>query len=96
MTKTMYGSKYHIEFLKEVVHKHMQNMPSPIKERIRHVIEDRLTVNPMELGKPLRYSLQGHRCLRIGNYRVIYRIKPKQHAILIVAIKHRKDAYRTH
>lgn len=31
--------------------------------------------------------------LRIGNYRVIYQIDEQNHKIIIVAIKHRSEAY---
>jgi lipocalin len=45
------------------------------KGRLR-AIKTKLTTHPFELGKPLRYSLRGARRLRIGDYRVIYRIEP--------------------
>ncbi|MES2504791.1 MAG: type II toxin-antitoxin system RelE/ParE family toxin [Myxococcota bacterium] len=47
----------------------------------------------MGLGKPLRYSLKGHRRLRVGDYRVVYRIEPQNQTVVIIAIKHRKDIY---
>jgi mRNA-degrading endonuclease RelE of RelBE toxin-antitoxin system len=50
-------------------------------------------VDPIGLGKPLRYSLKGHRRIRIGDYRIVYRVEPKSRTVLIVAIKHRKDIY---
>jgi mRNA-degrading endonuclease RelE of RelBE toxin-antitoxin system len=31
--------------------------------------------------------------LRVGDYRVIYRIDPAHKTVMIVAIKHRKDIY---
>lgn len=48
-------------------------------------------VDPITSGKPLRYNLKGHRCLRVSDYRVIYRIENK--SVIIIAIKHRKDIY---
>ncbi|MBW1756443.1 MAG: type II toxin-antitoxin system RelE/ParE family toxin [Deltaproteobacteria bacterium] len=55
-------------------------------------IETKLTTHPFELGKPLRYSLRGARRLRVGDYRVIYRIEPPD-AVLVVKIGHRREVY---
>jgi len=66
-------------------------IPGNIKETIRRAIEERLLSNPVLFGQPLRQSLKGHRKLRIGNYRVIYRIKGSE--IIILKIGHRKEVY---
>jgi mRNA-degrading endonuclease RelE of RelBE toxin-antitoxin system len=58
---------------------------------IKQAIEERLMVDPIGFGKPLRYSLKGLRRLRVGDYRVMYQVKGK--TVTIVAIKHRKDVY---
>lgn len=50
-------------------------------------------VDPIGFGKPLRYSLKGHRRLRVSDYRIVYRIEPEIKTVIIVAIKHRKDIY---
>ena len=68
-------------------------LPSTIKARIKHAIEERLMVDPIGFGKPLRYSLKGYRRLRVGDYRVIYCIKADLNIVIVVAIKHRKDVY---
>ena len=84
---------YQIRYLDEVVNKHIPSLPSAIKTIIKRAIEDRLTLDPISYGKPLRYSLKGHRRLRVGDYRIVYRIQPTTQSVLIVAIKHRKDVY---
>jgi len=66
-------------------------IPANIKERIRKAIETRLLIDPVNYGLPLRKSLQGHRKLRVGDYRVIYRIDDKK--IIILKIGHRRDVY---
>jgi len=43
-------------------------------------------LDPIGFGKPLRYSLKGHRRLRVSDYRVVYRIDHDA-GIIIVAIK---------
>ncbi len=84
---------YQVRYLEEVRHDHVPALPSTAKGRIKRVIEERLTVDPIGFGKPLRYSLKGHRRLRVGDYRVIYRLTPNSNVVLVVAIKHRKDVY---
>ena len=85
--------KYQVRYIEEVVRKHIPNLPSTTKALIKRAIEERVTVDPIGFGKPLRYSLKGHRRLRVGDYRVVYRIEPETHIVVIVAIKHRKDIY---
>lgn len=84
---------YTIRYLEAVVRKHIPHLSSEVKGLIKRAIEERLTKDPIRFGKPLRYSLQGHRRLRVGSYHIVYRIVPKEHVVLIVAIQHRKDIY---
>ncbi|WP_316353243.1 type II toxin-antitoxin system RelE family toxin [Candidatus Trichorickettsia mobilis] len=85
--------KYTIIYQEDVVHIHIPNLPTAIRRTIKTAIEERLTTNPIELGKPLRYSWKGHRRLRVGDYRIIYRIDFTYNTVIIVAIEHRKDVY---
>ncbi len=85
--------KYHIRYLEEVAQKHIPQLPARAKSLIKRAIEERLTIDPIGFGKPLRYSLKGHRRLRVSDYRVVYRIEEKTNTVLIIAIKHRRDVY---
>jgi mRNA interferase RelE/StbE len=90
----MPGNKlYEIEYLTSVVKEDIPLLPKRIKISIKKAIEERLMLDPLGFGKPLRYSLRGHRRLRVGDYRVVYRIDPDINIVIIVAIKHRKDIY---
>jgi len=84
---------YLIEYLSLVVKIDIPSLPKTVKKTIKRAIEERLMVDPIGFGKPLRYSLKGHRRLRIGAYRVVYRIESSSKKIIIVAIKHRKNIY---
>ncbi len=84
---------YEIKYLEEVVKKHIPKLSSPAKILIKRTIEERLMADPIRFGKPLRYSLKGHRRLRVGNYRVVYRADPLTAIVTVVAIKHRKEIY---
>jgi mRNA interferase RelE/StbE len=89
----MPGNKYEIEYLDIVVKKDIPALLASAKVMIKKAIEERLTIDPIGFGKPLRYSLKGCRRLRVSDYRVVYRIEPSNHKIIILAIKHRKDIY---
>ncbi len=69
----------------------LAEIPGNIKSRIRKAIETRLLVDPISYGLPLRKSLQGHRKLRVGDYRIIYRIHGKE--VIVLKIGHRRDVY---
>jgi len=90
---TMHGNNYTIEYLNSVVKKDIPALPPRKREAIKRAIEERLTLDPIGFGKPLQYSFKGHRRLRVGDYRVVYKIERKEQIVLIVAIKHRKLVY---
>lgn len=90
----MHGNKsYKIEYLDVVVKNDIPALPKTIKASIKKTIEERLMQDPVGFGKPLRYSLKGHRRLRVGDYRIVYRISTGNNTVVIIAIKHRKDVY---
>lgn len=67
-------------------------LSSEWREKIKRAIENRLTTRPEAYGKPLRQSLKGYRKLRVGDYRVIFRIGGR--AVKILIIQHRSVAYK--
>jgi len=67
-------------------------IPTNIRRRIRKAIETRLVRDPVLVGQPLKQSLKGHRKMRVGDWRVIYRIEAD--AIIILMIGNRKDVYK--
>ena len=62
------------------------------KLMIRRAIEERLTTSPEIFGKPLRRSLKGYWKLRVGDYRVVFKISGDD--IRIRAIIDRKTVYQ--
>lgn len=78
---------YHPDVAKDV-----SSFPRNIKFRIQKAIEDRLLEDPLRYGEPLRRSLQGYRKMRVGDYRVIYKIHSKK--IIVLKIGHRKEVYK--
>jgi mRNA interferase RelE/StbE len=90
----MPGDKiYLIEYLETVVKNDIPDLPKTARAMIKKAIEERLMIDPIGFGKPLRYSLKGHRRLRVSDYRIVYRIEASVKTVIIIAIKHRKDVY---
>ena len=74
-----------------VVRDDIPKLDEASKRRIRHAIEQKLTAAPETFGKPLRRSLKGYRKLRVGDYRVVFRIAGQ--TVYILAILHRSYVY---
>ncbi len=91
----MPGNKYKIEYLESVVQEDIPALSASARTLIKKAIEQRLALDPIGYGKPLRYSLKGHRRLRVSHYRVIYRIEVSTNKVIVVAVKHRKDIYES-
>lgn len=62
-----------------------------MRERIRRAIESRLMTAPHEYGLPLRKSLRGYWKLRVGDYRIVFKVEGE--IIYVLAIRHRKNIY---
>jgi mRNA interferase RelE/StbE len=64
-----------------------ESLARRVSERI-----DSLSQRPM-LGKPLKGALKGSRSLRVGSYRVIYRVDAARREILVTNVGHRRGIY---
>ena len=62
-----------------------------LKQRVRIAIETRLTAAPHQYGEPLRKTLKGYWKLRVGDYRVVFKIEENE--VWILGIRHRKTVY---
>lgn len=66
-------------------------LDAKMKTRIKHAIETRLTTEPQQYGAPLRKTLHGYWKLRVGDYRVVFKIAGSE--VRILGIIHRKKVY---
>lgn len=62
-----------------------------LQRRICEGIERRLTAEPTHYGEPLRHHLKGLWKLRVGDYRVVYRVVGEE--VWVYRIDHRKHVY---
>ncbi len=75
-----------------VVKQDIPKLDAIMRSRIKSAIEEKLTVHPEIFGIPLRQSLQGHRKLRVGDWRIAFRIEKQ--TVKIIAILHRSIVYK--
>jgi len=75
----------------DVKERDIPKLNADVRARIRKAIETRLMVAPHEYGEPLRKTLKGYWKLRVGDYRVVFRVDGDE--ILILGICHRKEVY---
>ncbi len=83
--------RFTILYNPKVVRDDIPALSSVNRDRICEAIENKLMVSPEQYAKPLRRSLRGYRKLRVGDYRIIFRIQEDN--IIIVGILHRSIAY---
>jgi mRNA interferase RelE/StbE len=62
-----------------------------MRARIRRAIESRLMMAPQEYGVPMRKNLRGYWKLRVGDYRVVFKIDGE--IVYVLGIRHRKNIY---
>ena len=81
-----YIIKYHEDVISDI-----KKIGGPEKKYIKKAIEEKLVSRPEVFGKPLRKSLKNYRKLRVGDYRVVFRIENEK--VIIFAILHRSVVY---
>ncbi len=83
---------YEILYHASVVEHDIPKLPVTTKDIIKKAIENKLTEHPEVFGKPLRRSLKNYRKLRVGDFRIIFRVEGT--TIKIVIIAHRSLVYQ--
>ena len=84
---------YDIEWKSSAL-KELKRLDRPIIPRIIQAIES-LSLNPFPFGcRKLKGGEHSYR-IRVGNYRIVYTVFPKQSIVEISRIRHRSSAYRT-
>lgn len=72
----------------------IQSLPKTIRARIREKI-DALADDVRPHGvKSLQGSQKGYLRLRVGDYRIIYRVEDERLLVFVVAVGHRREVYR--
>jgi len=73
--------------------KELESLPSRVVERVLPRL-DLLAHEPRPSGCRKLSGGQNLWRLRVGDYRIVYSVDDRQQVVDIVAVRHRKDAYR--
>ena len=82
---------FEILYHPHVPRKDLPKLSAEIRRRIREAIEQKLVFSPQQYGEPLRRTLKGYWKLRVGDYRVIYKVDGK--TVIVFRIGHRREVY---
>ena len=85
---------YKIVYGEDVIKTDFASLDNFTRQRVIKEVAEKLSVAPNQFGLPLRRELKGYRRLRIGDYRVIYRVDNKKATVLIVMVSHRRSKYK--
>lgn len=75
----------------EVRTKDVPSINQNLRDRFSRAIESRLTTEPQRYGEPLRRTLKGYWKLRVGDYRVVFKVVKDE--VWIFGIAHRREVY---
>lgn len=73
--------------------KDIRALDEPIKRRVAKAI-DALSSDPRPDGARKLKGTEDISRIRVGHYRILYQIADRQLLILVVRVRHRRDAYR--
>lgn len=73
--------------------KELMALPAAVVQRIYPKIEA-LAANPKPPGSQKVQMGANLWRIRVGGYRVLYRVEEEEMEVAVVSVKHRKDAYR--
>jgi mRNA interferase RelE/StbE len=82
---------YKILYHKAVLKKDLKSLSKKDRLKINVTITSKLSEAPEQFGEALRKELKGYYRLRVGNYRVVYRVNKGAVEVLIIKIGLRKD-----
>ncbi len=83
---------YHLVYHADVEKVDLPRIDEKNKSMIKRAIEERLTTQPDVYGKPLQRTLKGYWKLRVGEYRVVFKLRGNE--LRILGIIYRKKVYR--
>jgi mRNA interferase RelE/StbE len=84
---------WRLQYADFVISEGIPRLNRAAKQGIKKAIEAKLAIDPMRFGKPLRHSFHHLRSLRVGDYRVLYKLDHTLMTVSVAAIGHRRDVY---
>ena len=91
------GSIHHVYRVKTAsrpVEKEITALPHTVRERVVQAIQQ-LSEDPRPRGsRKLSGEMRGAWRIRVGDFRVLYDIDDNQRLVIVLAVLHRREAYR--
>jgi mRNA interferase RelE/StbE len=72
----------------------LDKLPLPAAIALYEHLTGPVAENPYRLGKPLDAPFEEVRSARRGEYRALYTVDDRQRVVTVLAVAHRRDAYR--
>lgn len=72
-----------------------EELPIKIAAAVWELLDGALREQPHRVGKPLRAPFASHWVARRSSYRVRYQIDKDKHAVIVLDVRARADAYRS-
>jgi mRNA interferase RelE/StbE len=82
---------YRLRFHPLVFKEDFKRIDRPQQQRLVRSIEKKLTTGPDRYGRPLGGALLGYWKLKVGEYRVVYRIERQEVTVYVLTIGFRRD-----
>lgn len=74
------------------VRKDLKKLSKKDNIAIKNSINKKLVTNPVLYSKPLKNTLKGYRVLRVGKYRIVFKIIKK--TVQVIGVSHRQTIYK--
>ncbi len=88
------SSSFEIRWHEKAV-KDLKRLDKKTSRRIIDKVKNHLIKKPIKLSKSLKGRFQGLFRYRVGDYRVIFVLDYEKEELLILAVNHRKNIYRS-
>jgi mRNA interferase RelE/StbE len=82
---------YKLKYHPDVKRSDLPKIDAKNRDMIKGAIKERLATQPETYGKPLRRTLKGYWKLRVGDYRIVFKVS--RNTIFVFGIIHRKEVY---
>jgi mRNA interferase RelE/StbE len=73
--------------------RYVERLPKQVRGNIRSRLDGLAALPQPQMAKPLK-GMKGTWRLRVGDYRIIYRIDHAQRQVTVIHVGNRKDVYR--
>jgi mRNA interferase RelE/StbE len=82
---------YRLE-ISHIAHKQIVSLPPRFAQRVNEAIS-KLASEPRPVGAKKLVGIEGYR-IRLGDYRILYRVNDESRLIVVYRVKHRREVYR--